>query len=152
MRSKQLHNIVFGVALSILVVSANPVAAQTDITLSLTRNLGLGLGGIIQGTFTLSASGAGEIQNMTVYFNGDEVYFSEGSTFSWQFATDDYTSGATNITVIGIDDSGTVFTGSLSVTFLGGIGFNLIIFGIIALTIILVIAKYGPILMRRKSS
>ncbi len=138
------------VLLSLLVLSIVPISAQNTISVSLTRNFGMGFGGLIQGTFTLTASGSEEIQNLTVYFNGDEVYFTEGNSLSWQFVTDDYPSGSTNITIIGFDSSGTLYSGTTSATFLGTITTNLIIFGIFALVIILVIAKYGPIINRKR--
>ena len=127
-----------------------PVTAQNTVTIGLTRNMGIGLGGLIQGTFTLTASGSEEIQNLTVYFNGEEVYFSEGNSLAWQFNTDEYPSGTTNITVIGWDDLGTEYMGSYSTTFLGPLATNIIVFGIITIVIILVIVRYGPALAKRR--
>ena len=81
-------------------------SGQGSLTLSLTRNLGIGFGSIIQGTFTLHGSGPGEVQNLTVYFNGEQVHFVTGNTIAWQFHTGDYTPGSTNITLFGVDDTG----------------------------------------------
>jgi hypothetical protein len=66
--------------------------------MSINRNVGIGLGGLIQGTFTLHGSGPEIVQNLTVYFNGNQVHFVTGNTITWQFDTANYASGSTNIT------------------------------------------------------
>ena len=129
-----------------------PTTAQNAITIGLTRNIGIGLGGLIQGTFTLTASGSEDIQNLTVYFNGEEVYFSEGYSLSWQFNTGDYPSGTTNITVIGLDDLGIEYTGTYTVTFLGPLETNLIIFGIFGLIVIILVVRYGSRLTKKQKA
>jgi hypothetical protein len=55
--------------------------------MSINRNVGIGLGGLIQGTFTLHGSGPEIVQNLTVYFNGNQVHFVTGNTITWQFDT-----------------------------------------------------------------
>ena len=107
---------------------------------------------MIQGTFTLTASGPDDIQNLTVYFNSDEVYFSEGNSLSWQFNTGDYPSGTTNITVIGLDNLGTEYTGNYTVTFLGPLETNLIIFGIFGLLVIILVIRYGSHLTKKQKA
>ncbi len=69
------------------------VAGQGSLTLVLDRNVGMALGSIIQGTFTLRGSGPESVQNLTVYFNGDEVHFVTGNSIAWQFNTADYPGG-----------------------------------------------------------
>ncbi|MCK4566422.1 MAG: hypothetical protein KAU48_03845 [Candidatus Thorarchaeota archaeon] len=131
-------------------VSALPmnVIGQDTLTLSLNRNVGLGLGSYISGTFTLHGTGPDTIQNLTVYFNEVEVHFVTGNTISWQFNTGNYESGATNITLIGIDESGTPHFASRMVVFVSDALNNMIYIGIVAIVGILCLAKYGPKLMR----
>ena len=123
------------------------VTAQEPLTLSLDRNIGIALGPLIQGTFTLRGSGPEAVQNLTVYFNGDEVHFVAGNTIAWQFNTGDYPSGAMNVTLFGMDNTGVSYSASRHVTFLGGVVSNVFTFGIIAFVVIVVLAKYGPRLM-----
>jgi hypothetical protein len=133
------------------VVSVIPMnaAGQGSLTLSINRNVGMAFGPIIQGTFTLTGNGPEDVQNLTVYFNGDEVHFVIGNSIAWQFNTGDYPGGSTNITLFGVDNVGVRYTASRQVTFIGGIVSNVITFGIIALVVVLILAKYGPRLMKK---
>jgi hypothetical protein len=128
------------------------VSAQNDLTLSLTRNLGIGLGGIIQGVFTLHGSGPETVQNLTVYFNGEQVHFATGNTIAWQFNTDDHPPGSTNITLFGVDNTGETYVAGTSVMFLSA-ALGAAIFGIVIILVaILAIAKYGPMIRKKRSS
>jgi hypothetical protein len=105
------------------------------------------LGSIVQGIFTLRGSGPEEVQNLTVYFNGEQVHFVTGNTIAWQFDTADYPGGPTNITLFGVDDIGTTYLATRQVTFIGGAASNVITIGVIALVVVLILAKYGSRLM-----
>jgi hypothetical protein len=122
-------------------------AAQDTLTMSINRNVGMALGNLIQGTFTLHGSGPSNIQNLTVYFNGDQVHFIAGNTVTWQFDTANYPSGSTNITLYGLDDVGVTYVTSQEVFFIGGIVSTLLTLGIIALVVVAILVKYGPRLM-----
>ncbi|MHA2432213.1 MAG: hypothetical protein ACXADO_03175 [Candidatus Thorarchaeota archaeon] len=142
----------FGV---MLVMSLSPamhmhVVAQNSLSLSLDRNFGMGLGGLIQGTFTLRSTAPTSVQNLTVYFNGEQVQIVTGNTINWQFNTGDYPSGATNITLFGLDDGGVTYVGNTQVFFIGGVMSTLITVGIIALVTVLIIVRYGPMLRGRR--
>jgi hypothetical protein len=128
------------------------VTAQETLTLTLDRNFGTAIGGLIQGTFTLRSNGPEAVQNLTVYFNGDEVHFVTGNTIAWQFNTGDYASGAMNITLFGVDDLGTTYIASRQVTFLGGAASNIFTIAILSLVVVAILAKYGPRIagMRKK--
>ena len=143
-----------GILLLVGLISCLPmqVTAQEPLTLSLDRNIGMALGPLIQGTFTLRGSGPEAVQNLTVYFNGDEVHFVAGNTIAWQFNTADYPSGATNITLFGVDDVGVSYTASRQVTFLGGAASNIFTIAVISLVVIAVLCKYGSRIgdMRKK--
>ena len=125
-------------------------AGQGSLTLSINRNIGMALGPLIQGSFTLSGSGPENVQNLTVFFNGDEVHFATGNTISWQFNTGNYPSGATNITLFGIDDVGATYVATRNFTFIGGVASNLFTIGIIAFVVIVILARYGPRFMKKK--
>ena len=92
----------------------------------------------------------GVVQNLTVYFNGEQVHFVTGNTITWQFDTANYPSGSTNITLFGVDDTGVTYIASEQVTIIGGVASNLLTFGIIALVVVLLLAKYGPRFFRKK--
>lgn len=126
-------------------------SGQESLSLSLTRNLGIGLGNIIQGTFTLHGNGPADVQNLTVYFNGEQVHFVTGNTISWQFHTGDYTAGSTNITLFGVDASGETYRATRDVFILSEVMGTAILGGVMILVIILVIAKYGPMLRKRRA-
>jgi len=126
------------------------VAGQGSLTLSVDRNIGMAFGSFIQGTFTLRGSGPESIQNLTVYFNGDEVHFVTGNSVVWLFNTGDYPEGLTNITLFGVDDASAAYYASIQVTFIGSIVGNVITIGILALVTVLILAKYGPRLMSRR--
>ena len=123
------------------------VTAQDSLTMSINRNVGMALGNMIQGTFTLHGSGPTNIQNLTVYFNGVEVHFVSGNTITWQFDTANYESGSTNITLFGVDDVGEAYITSQEVFFIGGLVSTLLTVGIIALVVAAILVKYGPKLM-----
>ena len=122
-------------------------AAQESLNLTMNRNVGMHLGSILQGTFTLIGSGPEAVQNLTVYFNGDEVHFVTGNSISWHFDTADYPSGSTNITLFGVDDVGTTYLATRQVTFIGGAASNIFTIVVIGLVAVLVLAKYGSRLM-----
>jgi len=138
-----------------LVMSLSPimhthVAAQNTLSLSLDRNIGMALGGFIQGAFTLLGSGPAEVQNLTAYFNGEQVHFVTGNTINWQFDTANHPSGATNITLFGLDNAGVTYLADTQVFFIGGIMSTLITVGIIALVAVLLIIRYGPMLRGKR--
>ena len=135
---------------SVVIFSGFPMnaAGQNTLSLSLDRNVGIGLGSLIQGTFTLRGSGPGNLTVLTVYFNGEEVHSVESNSISWQFNTADYPSGSTNITLTGWDDQGILYRVSTDVFFLGGMLSNLITVGILGFVAVLIILKYGSRLMK----
>jgi hypothetical protein len=126
-------------------VSAIPLNAtgQGTLTLHLDRNIGTALGGLIQGSFTLRGSGPEDVQNLTVYFNGEQVHLVTGNTITWQFNTGNYPSGAMNITLFGVDDVGGEYLATRQVTFLGGAASNAFTFAIVAIVVVAILAKYG---------
>ena len=134
---------------SVALFSGFPInaAGQNTLSLSLDRNVGIGLGGLIQGTFTLHGSGPENITSLIVYFNGEEVHSATSNSIAWQFNTADFPSGSTNITLAGWDDQGTLYRGSTDVFFLGGLLSNLITIGILGFVIVLIVLRYGSRLM-----
>jgi hypothetical protein len=124
---------------------------QGSLNLSLTRNLGIGFGNIIQGAFTLHGSGPVEVQNLTVYFNGEQVHFVTGNTISWQFHTGDYPPGSTNITLFGVDDSGETYSATRNVFILSESMSAVVIGVIMVFVVVLVVVRYGPILRKKRA-
>ncbi len=147
---RKILRIVCILVVTIGLVSALPmnVMGQDTLSFSLDRNVGMGFGSYISGTFSLHGTGPDTIQNITVYFNEVEVHFVTGNTFSWQFNTGNYEGGATNITLIGIDEFGTPSFASQMVVFMAETLNTIIYIGIFALVGVLCLAKYGPRIMR----
>ncbi|MDH4214241.1 MAG: hypothetical protein OEV85_10000 [Candidatus Thorarchaeota archaeon] len=138
--------ILIGITLSSLIPMN--VLAQDTLSLSINRSFGMAFGNYISGSFLLEGNGPDSIQNLTVYFNENEVHFVTGNSVSWLFNTGEYLGGPTNITLVGIDNLGVVHRTSTQVVFIAeGVG-TLITGAIIVLVIILVAAKYGPRLLR----
>jgi len=127
------------------------VSGQDTLTFSINRNVGMAFGNYISGTYILQGSGPTSIQNLTVYFNGEQVHFVTGNTISWLFDTANYEGGATNVTLIGITDTGILYDSTQTVVFIGGEIVNIITIGIIALVVVLILAKYGPRLIRLRN-
>ena len=127
------------------------VTGQDTLTFSINRNVGMAFGTYISGTFTLQGSGPTSIQNLTVYFNGEQVHFVIGNTIVWQFNTGNYAGGTTNVTLVGITNTGTSYEASHTVVFIAEALNNMITIVIVALVVILILAKYGPRLMRARN-
>lgn len=150
-RRSNLRNI--GVLLvTVGLVTMIPICAigQGTLTLSIDRNVGMALGSLIQGSFTLRGSGPESVQNLTVYFNSEEVRFVTGNTIAWVFNTGNYPSGPMNITLFGVDDVGGTYSAARQVTFMGAGMVNIIVIVIGGLVVVSVLVKYGPRLARSR--
>ncbi|MFW9919369.1 MAG: hypothetical protein ACFFED_07205 [Candidatus Thorarchaeota archaeon] len=148
MHSKKLHLIaIMGLAvLALGIVSGTQtlVRAQDDISFSLDRNFGTAFGNYVSGTFTLRGSAPDTVENITVFFNDEQVHFAEGNTITWQFMTSNYEAGSVNITLIGVDDTGYEYSTSRDFIFFSEGQTNLITIGVVVLVAIAIFAKYGP--------
>lgn len=155
MLHKQYKNLriicILFVAVSLVSSLSTNVSGQDTLTFSINRNVGMAFGNYISGTYTLQGSGPTSIQNLTVYFNGEQVHFVTGNTISWLFDTANYEGGATNVTLVGITDTGILYDSTQTVVFIGGEISNIITIGIIALVVVLILAKYGPRLMHLRN-
>ncbi len=142
-----------GLIIGLCLLSLIPLGAtaQGTLTLSVNRNVGMAFGNYISGTFTLSGSGPDSIQNLTVYFNNDEVHFVDGNTVRWQFNTGNYPGGATNITLVGVDDVGQVSTTTARFVFISNSISTVLTIGILALASVLILVKYGSRLLQSKT-
>lgn len=127
------------------------ISAQDTLSFTVNRNVGMAFGSYISGTYTINGIGPETIDNLTVYFNDVEVHFVTGNTIAWQFNTANYDGGATNITLIGITGSGEAYTASQVVVFIAEGISTMITIGILALVVVLILAKYGPRLMRMRN-
>ena len=143
--------IVILLTLGILSVIPMTISAQDTLSFSVNRNVGMAFGSYISGTYTINGNGPDTIDNLTVYFNDVEVHFVIGNTIAWQFNTVNYDGGATNITLIGITESGEIYAASQVVVFIAEAISTVVTIVIIALVIVLILAKYGPRLMRMRN-
>jgi hypothetical protein len=128
-----------------------PATAQGTVTFSLIRNMGIGLGSNISGTFTLHGSGPDTVDNLTVYFNDVEVHFVNGNSVSWQFDTGNYEAGATNITLVGITSTGETLSASVVRVFMSEGISSIFTIGMIALVVVLILVRYVPRFMSARN-
>ncbi|MBN2555019.1 MAG: hypothetical protein JXA97_03685 [Anaerolineales bacterium] len=89
-----------------------------ELELSLRRDFGYGMGGDIQGKFTLSASGPDDLVQVAFLFDGDVVYVAEELPFEIVFHTGDYDFGVHVLTAEGTRaDGSTLFARQLTLNF-----------------------------------
>ncbi len=133
-----------------LVASAStPVVAQNGLTVAVSRTVGTAFGNFIQGSFRVVGSGPDDIQKLSILFNGVEVHSVNESTVSWAFVTSDYSSGSTNVTLVGWDSEDNVYTASTNVFIIDPNIGNFITIAIIALVAVALFVKYGGILRKK---
>jgi len=83
------------------------------LSLGIRKNVGTGFGDKIEGDFTISGSGQDYILNLTLFFNGTQVAFESDNQLSFRFDTKDYSLGLMNITLVGEDSEGIVYSKSI---------------------------------------
>lgn len=118
--------------------------AQESVDISLRRTFGMAFGDNIQGTFTVVGSGTENIVNLTLYFGGAQVAFTEGYSLSYRFKTKEYMLGNFNITLIGYDMGGNPYYSTKLVKIMAPTISIIITTGIILLVVVAVSIKYGP--------
>lgn len=94
---------------SLLLAPAAALQAQEGgLELDLRRDFGYGMGGDIQGKFTLSASGPDDLTEVAFLIDEDIVFVAEEAPFRYVFHTGDYELGTHVLTAEGTLDDGTV--------------------------------------------
>ena len=87
-----------------------PINGQSEeapsVSFNVSKRMGTGIGDRIEGQFTLKGSSTGKIVQLIVYFNGNEVNKVDGSEIVFEFDTNNYPLGMTNITLVGIVETG----------------------------------------------
>ena len=101
----------------IILFSFNSVIINTNaqeeeiLTLRVSKNVGTGgIGNKIEGDFTITGTGPEYILNLTLIFNGTQVFFESDNELKFRFNTKDYPIGLMNITLVGKDNEGTTYT------------------------------------------
>jgi hypothetical protein len=135
-------------------ISSN--AQDEDIlSLGIRRNVGTGFGDKIEGDFTISGSGPVTILNLTLFFNGTKVAFESDNQLSFRFDTKDYSLGLMNITLVGEDSEGMVYTISIFKEFISPTIGNWIIaiaIGIVLISLSFKLASYMKNKRKEKQS
>ncbi len=141
--------------LAILLLSINgsvfglTTDAELTINYDVSRNLGMGLGPFIQGTFTIQVSGPDDLVRVEFYL--DDVLMKNDTTdpFSWKFDTSSFGSGEHEFKITGYNanNQGTVMY-SKTVVSLWATIFLVVIIISLAVAIKYVIF---PALMKRRS-
>lgn len=128
---------------------ALPVRGAGELEISFLRNFGIGFGDYIQGQFTLTGTGGEEIVELHLYFNDLEVANATDNALKFKFTTDDYPTGATNISLVGFDATKTRYETSVVKTFINPVYNYIIIVGVVVLVVVSLYFKYGR---KRKNS
>lgn len=79
---------------------------QASITLKLNRDFGFGMGGLMQGTFTLTATSTAHLQQVDFMIDGAVIKSIHDEPFQVVIKTSDYSVGNHQFQVIGYTDSG----------------------------------------------
>ena len=123
-------------------------SAQEDVNLSLRRTFGMAFGSNIQGTFTAVGSGTENIVNLSLQFDNVEVAFSGSNSLSFKFKTKEYEPGELNITLLGYDTEGILYSTTKLVKIMTPTVSYIITISIILVVVILASVKYGPRIKR----
>lgn len=118
--------------------------AEDLVDIKLRRTFGMAFGNNIQGTFTVVGSGSENIVNLTLQFDNVEVLFSDSNSLLYRFKTKVYEPGELNITLLGYDAGGSLYTTSKIVNIMTPIISIIITAGIILIVVISISIKYGP--------
>jgi len=119
---KQKHSLI--IFTFILLFSFNSIILNSNaqdeevLSLGIRKNVGAAFGDKIEGTFTISGSGPDSILNLTLFFNGTQVDFESDNQLSFRFDTNDYSLGLMNITLVGEDSEGIIYSKSISKEFI----------------------------------
>ena len=124
---------------TIMVAAPRSASAQGTLEFSMSRNFGTGLGTNIEGLFTIHGSGPAEVIGISILFNDVEVHSVDSNTVDWQFNTNDYPSGETNITLYGWDADDGTYIAMVTRNFLTADSSNLFTFGILAFVGVVVV-------------
>jgi len=94
---------------SLLLAPAAALQSQEgDLELDLRRDFGYGMGGDIQGKFTLTASGPDDLVEVAFLFDEEVVSVAEEAPFRYVFHTGDYEQGVHALTAEGTREDGSV--------------------------------------------
>ena len=134
-------------------VIMNANAQDEDVlSLGIRKNVGTAFGDKIEGDFTISGSGPEIILNLTLFFNGTQVAFESDNQLTFRFDTKDYSLGLMNITLVGEDSEGIVYSKSISKEFISPEIGNWIIAIAIGITLISVGLKFVVSYLKNKKN
>lgn len=106
-----------------VIFSAPALALEPDegLQISIRRDWGFGMGGLIQGRFTLRADGPEDLVEVRYHIDGQLMSAVAEPPFSYQFHTDDYSTGVHEIYAIGVlENGGEIRSQSLTLEFISG--------------------------------
>ena len=129
-----------------LTLFISPTIAEPSVTLSMSRDLGIGVGKWVSGKFTIRVTGNDEIESIELYFNSVKIDESTINSLEFTFHTKNYEKGEVNITAVGYDVDGTPYLATKDVVFIS----QVISIIITATVIAMVVGIYGFRFYRRK--
>jgi hypothetical protein len=97
--------------LGICMAFSTTVSAQTqELKLSLSRDFGYGLGGDIQGLFSMHVSGPSDLVKVEFFIDETKIGEDTESPYALQFSTDDYPLGVHTLSARGSSATGQVYS------------------------------------------
>ncbi|UYP47195.1 hypothetical protein NEF87_003480 [Candidatus Lokiarchaeum ossiferum] len=110
------------------------VCAAEEVSMSISKTMGSDFGQKINGKFRIRGTGSAGITSLDLYFNGTLVANEDTNALDFNFDTDDYSLGMMNITLIGKDASGNIYSDQKDKEFVSS-AINLILIPIFLLAI-----------------
>lgn len=143
--------------LLLLVIGFPAMAQETngDLEISIRRDWGFGMGGTIQGRFTLRVSGPDDLVEVRYLLDGQLMSAVNEAPFNLQFHTDDYSPGVHEIYAVGLrEGGGELQSQTLTLQFLsadeaGGSVTRFIVPLVIVIAVVAVLSAVLPSLLGR---
>lgn len=96
----------------LLTLAVSPVFGQSQLTVALHRDFGLGNGSQIRGTFTASVTSPSALKSVTYLLDGKVMQEVTAAPFKFQFHTDTYGYGWHELSAQAVTTDGTTLTSS----------------------------------------
>jgi len=148
------YAVIFLLLLFVLSNGVNSVYGQEDeqaiITLKLNRDFGFGLGGLMQGTFTLKATSPADLQRVDFMIDGEVIDNVRGDPFQTSINTSDFSMGNHRLQAVGITDSGQTIQSDVAIRqFVPGSTTRLVVILLVGLVLI---GRFSAYLISRSSA
>lgn len=104
--ARRRRSFALGLALALSIVSVPALAQQAELELRVHRDFGYSAGGRIQGAFSLTVSGRGDLVKVRYLLDGEVMGVVHEAPFRFRFNTGDYPLGSHVLSAIGVTSQG----------------------------------------------